>query len=262
MRPPALRRLAWACAVAATAAAGLPRDAAPPETSGAPALKPPTIRAPVMPEKPESGKGRMTLAFSGNRRWCTFPDDRLIRPPRPPLPRAEEKDEVFTFGYQFIVSAIKRGEADTPLMLFESPVIRTATWRPASKAGIDLSRGPEFPMVSGEASPSKRSRRVTPNTLVPYWQEHNRCTTFPERLDFDLAPGTYDVYIAFDLLNRQGGWAHRMTAYLTDVEVEEGRRTRLNGRLHQKSGEERELDLLSATLLSESGEASPGAGDP
>lgn len=261
MRSPASGRLAWICAVA-TVAAGLPLTAVAEETPGPPAQKPPVIRAPAMPEKPEAGRGRLTLAFSGNRRWCTFPDDRSVRPPRSPLIRGEKEDEVFTFGYQFTVAAIRRGAADTPLMLFESPVIRTASWRPASKAGVDLSRGPDFPMVGGEASPPGRTRRVTPNTLVPYWQEHNRCTTLPERLDFDLAPGTYDVYVAFDLLNRQGSWLHRMTAYLTDIEVDEGRRTRLDGRLHTKDRDVRELELLSATLLAESGEASPGAGDP
>jgi hypothetical protein len=249
------------CALA-TWSAGMTPGGATEETPVAPALKPPVIRAPAMPEEPEAGKGRLILALSGNRRFCTFPDDRPIRPPRPPMARGDIEDEVITFGYQFIVAAIRRGAADTPLMLFESPVIRTASWRPASKAGVDLNRAPQFPLVAGEAPTPAQTRRVTPNTLVPYWQEQNRCTTLPEHLDFDLSPGTYDVYVAFDLLNRQGGWTHRMTAYLTDIEVDEGRRTRLDGRLHLQDRDARVLELLSATLLSGTGEASPGAGDP
>src|SRR5688572_15228668 len=52
-----------------------------PEATTPPPARPPEIRAPALPDSPAAGKGRLALHVGGNRRWCTFPDDRLVRPP-------------------------------------------------------------------------------------------------------------------------------------------------------------------------------------
>jgi hypothetical protein len=209
--------------------------------------------------------GRLSLVFDGNRRWCTFPDDRVVRPPaRPTAPSARrgerDRSEVFTFGYQFVVAAVRRGAADAPIMLYESPVFRTATWRPLSKVQPQaLQRRSRSRMAAPEGTPPPRP--VRPDTLVPYWQDLNRCATLPERMEFDLQPGTYDVYLAFDLMNREGGWVHRSTAFLTDVPVEAPGRTRVDGRIHMGGGSQREVELRTA-VLEPAGAGGAGAAGP
>src|SRR5437773_1139599 len=44
-----------------------------------------------LPDEPAAGKGRLTLLFSGDHRWCTYPDDRPIKPPEDP--RRAERDQ-------------------------------------------------------------------------------------------------------------------------------------------------------------------------
>lgn len=251
---------AWA---APTSVESAPARTAPgaPEAPSPPPPRPPEILAPPMPPDPAQGKGRLALVIGGSRRWCTYPDDRLVKPPvKPGSPL--KRNEVYTFGYKFGVSAVKRGQADTPLVLFESPLFRTATWLPAYKLGQSRKTGPGGPIigVEGEALPRMKEIPKGPATLVPRWDEIYRCVTLPERLDFDLDPGTYDVYIAFDLLNREGGWVHRMTGHLTDVPVEAARRTRLDGIVGVAAGAERQVELLSATIEPPAGAA--GASGP
>lgn len=227
-------------------------------------MAPPRIIAPHLSEKPEPGKGRLSVVFSGNRRWCTFPDDRPIKPPedprRPSLPG--HKNEVYTFGYQFTVAGIKRGAPDRPLMLFESPVVRTAQMMPAAKAGGPP--GPHKVAVGPSVGAQSRYERSKPlesgATLVPVWQEAGRCTTLPDRFDFDLDPGSYDLYVAFDLLGREGGWGHRTVDYLIEVPVEAGRATRLDAVADMPGGTERQLSLQKASLLPPS--QVPGADGP
>jgi len=243
-------------------AAGV-RDAAPSATPAPgepvpPPVHPPEILVAPMPPTPAPGKGRLAWVIAGNRRWCTFPDDRLVKPPgRPGQP--EDKNEIFTFGYEFSISAVKRGNAASPLMLFESPLYRTAEWRLAAKVGQIRSTGRVGPAIGtpGEGPSRARPNPKTPDSLVPYWNESYRCVTFPARLDFDLEPGTYDVYIAFDLLNREGGWVHRMSSYLTDVPIEAARSTLLDGTINLSAGSERQVELESSTLQRET---SPSAG--
>lgn len=235
--------------------AGPPPGPAPPLTANAP------IIAPALPPEPAAGKGRLSLRFGGNRQWCTFPDDRIVRPPARPSGRKGARSEVFTFGYKFIVSAVRRGAPETPLMLFESPLYKTASWRPAAKVGIGASQGVTGPRIlSGEPGQKPAPPGPSASTLVPYWQEEFRCTTLAERFEFDLEPGTYDVYIAFDLLLRQGTWVHRMADYLTDVPLEAGRTTLLQGLVNLGAGSEREVALLRSTLGA--ADEPPGAGGP
>jgi hypothetical protein len=222
---------------------------------------PPTIAAPVLTGEPQGGKGRMEVAFSGNRRWCTFPDDRVVRPPERPGTRGARQTEVFTFGYKLTLAAIKRGAADTSLMLYESPTFRTASWRPAFKLGLDRRTPHVGPKIMGNEGPSRpSSAKAGPGALVPYWQDRDRCVTLPARMDFDLEPGTYDVYIAFDVMMRDGSWVHRTSGYLTEIPVRAERRTRVDGIVNLTSADRRDVDLLTSSLLPEGSAAE--AGDP
>jgi hypothetical protein len=203
----------------------------------------------------------MKLMIGGNRRWCTYPDDRVVRPPLKPG-EVEKRNEVFTFGYRFTVSAVKRGQADTPIVLYESPVYRTAIWLPASKTGQSKKTVQAYPQIVAEGEhPNKpRDIPVSPETLVPSWQEQYRCITLPDQLDFDVDPGTYDVYLAFDLLNRAGGWSHRSIGYLTDIPVESARTTRIEGVVNLGPGMERQVDIESSTIEPEAAESPKSSG--
>ncbi len=226
-----------------------------------PPARPPEIHAPLLAPSPERGKGRLALHVDGNRRWCTYPDDRLIRPPEKEG-RFQKRNEVFTFGYKFTLAAVRRGDAATVHMLFESPVFRTATWRPASKVGVSQKPGPRGPKILNEDNLSPRPKQIpqSPETLVPYWEERNRCVSLPERMEFDLDPGTYDVYAAFDLMKGDGTWVHRTTGFLTDIPVEAARRTRLDGLINLAPGADRQVELVSFSLERES--TPPGPAGP
>ena len=230
----------------------------PPESMVPPAPRPPEIRAPGVPATPAPGQGRLALHIGGNRRWCTFPDDRLLRPEEQPG-RLEKRNEVFTFGYKFTLAAVKRGDADTVVMLFESPAYRTASWRPASKVAANLKAAPRATIIVPEGEANRRPRQMpkSPETMVALWEPQNRCVGFPEEMNFDLDAGTYDIYAAFDLLKGDGTWVHRTTGFLTDVPVEAARRTRLDGLINMGSGSERQVEFLSSSL-----EPDPGAPGP
>ncbi len=218
-----------------------------------------TIAGPVLAGDPQDGKGRLEIAFGGNRRWCTFPDDRVIRPQGRSGPGASRRTEVFTFGYKFTVAAVKRGAADASLMLFESPVYRTASWRPAFKLGLDLKTPTRGPKVMSDADLTRKSPpKPGPHTLVPFWQDQYRCVTVGPRMDFDLDPGTYDLYVAFDVMIRDGSWAHRTTGFLTDVPIQAARHTRVDGIVNLASGREREVELLTSDLLPDGGTSEAG----
>jgi len=161
----------------------------------------------------------------------------------------DRSDEVFTFGYQFTIAAIRRGQPDEPVMLYESPVVRTATWRLASKLPQASRNEAPGPAVGGGAASLKTPPRDSPASLVPYWQETYRCVTVGDRFEFDLEPGVYDVYMAFDLLLKDGAWVHRSSGYLTDTPVESGRQTVLDGRINSTSNQNREVEFLKAALL-------------
>ena len=226
-----------------------------------PATVSPPMSGPLLPPEPAAGLGRLSLVFGGNRRWCTFPDDRVIKPPDRLSGGKGGRDEVYVFGYKFVVSAVKRGAPDVPLMLFESPLYQTAAWRPAVKLGRGAPQAVPGPRIlSEEEATHPTPRGPAASTLIPFWMEQQRCTTVPERFDFDLEAGTYDVYIAFDLLMRQKTWVHRMADYLTDIPVEAARSTRLEGLVNLGAGSEREVTLLHASLQPAS--EAHGAGGP
>ncbi len=228
----------------------------PPAPSG-----PPLIQAPHLPGPPPAGHGRLQLEFSGNRRWCTFPDDRVVRPPegRDSSVAPKVRNPIYTFGYQFTIAGVERSRPATTLMLFESPIFRTALLREAAKLGKGGKKPPSAPVI-GYENPQKATPlyRETPSSIVPYWQELYRCTTLPEQFEFDLDPGTYDIYVAFDILGRSGSWAHRTIGFLTDIEVLADRTTRLGGSVNMFAGNRRDIDLQGATLLP-AAEAAPGA---
>lgn len=209
----------------------------------------PAIQAARLPASPAPGKGRMTLVFEGNRRWCTFPDDRVVKPPAGLTNRGpkSERNPVYTFGYQFTVAAVARAHPAEALLLFESPVYRTATYRQAAKVGRGTPKPQGGPVI---AEPKEHvqinAARVDPTTLIPWWQEQYRCTTLPEAIDFDIDPGTYDVYMAFDILLKSGSWVHRTIGFGTDIAVEAGRTTRIDARANMSAGARRELEILAA----------------
>jgi hypothetical protein len=130
------------------------------------------IRAPRVKPVPAAGRGRLSLTFDGNRRWCTFPDDRLRNTPTKKPSGPKRRREVFTFGYQFSVAAVERSRPDSTLLLYASPVVRTATLRQAGKLGRGHTPGRANPLnrvvVPDEESSGRPPMIETPASLVPY----------------------------------------------------------------------------------------------
>jgi hypothetical protein len=209
----------------------------------------PSIQAPRLASVPAEGAGRMRLSFDGNRRWCTHPDDRVMAPPDglKTTGAKQARGSIFTFGYQFTVAAVERSRPDEVLMLFESPVYRTAVYRQAAKAGKASPKPKAGPVIVETKEQVQRNlSHVDPGAIVPVWQEQYRCTTLPEFMDFDLRPGTYDVYMAFDILLRSGNWTHRTVGFGTDIAVEAGRATHVDARANIGAGSQRELAILGS----------------
>jgi hypothetical protein len=263
--------LAVACLLGVTVApaaplggdAVVPPVATPHEDVPPPQMRPPEIPPQILQTEPAAGRGRLALMIWGNRRWCTYPDDRVVRPPQPPG-TFQRRTEVYTFGYQFSVAAVKRGQADEPVMLYTSPIYSTASWIAASKIGKGQKKAaPGRPTMAPEVDPTPKSKQkpTGPDTPVPMWHEQYRCVTMPERMDFDLDPGTYDVYMAFDVLSRDNSWVHRSVGYLTEIPIEAARRTRLDGTVNLAGGSERQVELLNSVIEPEA-PASPAKPGP
>jgi hypothetical protein len=221
-----------------------------------PPAQPLSIQAPRLPEKPAAGLGRLRIDVAGTRKWCTFPDDRVVKPPAGGQEGPAARNPVLTFGYMFTVAAVSRAHPDQTLLLFESPTIRTAVLRQAAKVGHVQPAPSNRAPVIGEVPEHVqiKEKRQDPAAMVPFWQEEYRCTSLPDAFDFDLAPGTYDLYLAFDILLRSGNWAHRTVAYETDVTIGDGETTRLQAVSNMKSGGRRELELSGPKAS-----AAPGA---
>jgi len=220
--------------------------------SAPPPVRPPVIESAILPDKPAAGKGRIAIDVGGSRRWCTFPDDRVMKPPEGPKAQKTQasRNAVYTFGYQFTIAAVERSHPDETLLLFESPVFRTAVMRQAAKLGRGQKAPPKGLNIGGGA---KAVPEDSPLAIVPLWQEEYRCVTLPPSLAFDLDPGTYDVYMAFDIMLRSGSWTHRSVAFVTDVGVEAGTATRLEATV-DVVGPRRDVELKS--------DASPASGSP
>ncbi|HXH27473.1 MAG TPA: hypothetical protein VNL37_00400, partial [Candidatus Polarisedimenticolia bacterium] len=87
-----LRFLRWGAMLTLVLVAGGPLVAEPPageapvepapEAEIPPTPEPPAFSAPHTPEAIPPDDGRLAIEFDGNRRWCTFPDDRVLRPPQ------------------------------------------------------------------------------------------------------------------------------------------------------------------------------------
>jgi hypothetical protein len=220
---------------------------------------PPVIQAPRLNDLAE-GKGRLRLDLSGNRRWCTSPDDRVVKPPemqRPPNAPKAPRGQIYTYGYQFTIAAVARARPEVVVMLFESPVFRTAVLRQAAKLGKGSKKPPGPATIEPEGSGTMVRAQETPNQLIPMWQEQYRCATLQDGFDFDLDPGTYDIYMAFDTMNRSGGWAHRSIGFTTEVEVRQGLTTRLDGVVDMAAGSHRTVAIRGASLVPANGSGAP-----
>src|SRR5712671_464733 len=114
---------------AAQPAAPEGKVAAPPPATAPGAEEPPIapgaleFHASVLSPRPAAGKGRLSLVMEGNRRWCTYRDDRVNKPPDMRNPRVgvppPSRDDIYTFGYQFTIAAVRRSNPGETLMLYE-----------------------------------------------------------------------------------------------------------------------------------------------
>ena len=174
--------------------------------------------------------GTLSLQLSGNRNFCVERNEVDIRPGAVKPRQYRNAPLVTTFGYKYQISASRRGTSSIT-KLMESPTIRTAYMErqlPEKKLPQPRLATPRDQKTSGQP--------LQPAKKVPRWIPEGTCTTLPEEQTFSLAPGRYDIYLGFDVLLNNGQWAPMQSDFVTDVLIELGRVTRVNGRVDYTGG--------------------------
>jgi len=174
--------------------------------------------------------GTLTLELSGNRNFCVNRNEVDFKPGTVKPRQERNAPLVTTFGYKYQVSASRRG-ATAITKLMESPTIRTAYMErqlPEKK--------PPQPRLATPKDQKAMSQPFQMAKKVPRWIPESECTMLPPQQSFSLAPGRYDIYLGFDVLLNNGQWAPMQSDYVTDVLIEKGLVTRVNGRVDYTGG--------------------------
>jgi len=188
---------------------------------GAPATQ--TVRA-------TEEEGTLSLQLSGNRKFCVERNEVDFRPGTVKPRQYRDAPLVTTFGYKYQISASRR-DTGSITKLMESPTIRTAyaeRQEPEPKPPQPRLYTPKDKKASSE--PLKQPKKVTK------WIRGSACTTLLPEHSFPLAPGRYDIYLGFDVLLNNGQWTSTQSDFVTDVLIEKGQVTRVNGRVDYTDG--------------------------
>ena len=174
--------------------------------------------------------GTLSLQLSGNRNFCVDRNEVGFKPGTVKPRQYRNAPLVTTFGYKYQISASRRGTSSIT-KLMESPTIRTAYMKepPPDKK-------PPQPRLAKPKDEKTSSQPFQQAKKVPRWIPEGTCTTLPPERSFPLAPGRYDIYLGFDVLLNNGQWAPMQSDFVTDVLVEKGQVTRVNGRVDYTDG--------------------------
>jgi hypothetical protein len=174
--------------------------------------------------------GTLSLQLSGNRNFCVDRNEVDIKPGAVKPRQYRNAPLVTTFGYKYQISASRRGTSSIT-KLMESPTIRTAYM----ERQLPEKKLPQ-PRLATPKDQKSSSQPFQQTKKVPRWIPESTCTTLPPEHSFPLAPGRYDIYLGFDVLLNNGQWAPMQSDFVTDVLIEKGQVTRVNGRVDYTGG--------------------------
>ena len=196
-----------------------------------PQTAPAAQTAPAVQTAPAAeGVGTLTLQLSGNRKFCVDWNEVDFKPGTVKPRQQRNAPLITTFGYKYQISASRRGMTFIT-KLMESPTIRTAYLErqlPEKK--------PPQPRLATPKDQKASSHPFQMSKNLPRWIPEGTCATLPPEQSFPLAPGRYDIYLGFDVLLNTGQWAPMQSDYVTDVLIEKGLATRVNGRVDYTDG--------------------------
>jgi hypothetical protein len=198
-----------------------------------PAPAPP--RAPQTAPVPQTAPavedaGTLILQLAGNRNFCVDRNEIDIKPGSVKPRQQRIAPLVTTMGYKYQISANRRGTTGI-VKLLESPTIQTAYMMKEHKK-----QGPPQPRLATPKDLKNPTNPLAGAQKVPHWIAENTCTTLKPEYSFPLSEGHYDVYLGFDVLLNNGQWVPLQSDFLTDVAVQKGLVTRVDGRVDFEGG--------------------------
>lgn len=174
--------------------------------------------------------GTLQLALSGNRKFCVKANEIDMKPGYVKPRQNRNVPLVTTYGYKYQISASLRGSSAI-IKLLESPMYRTTYFtQDAPKKGTPQPRIATPKDLKASSQPFQVPQKV------PHWIPANTCKTLNPEYSLPLAAGRYDVYLGFDLFVTSGQWVPLQSDFVTDVIIEKGRVTRVEGRVDYSDG--------------------------
>lgn len=207
--------------------------ATPLRSQEAPQANPPQPEAPqateAAPSPPaKADEGTLLVKLAGNRQFCVQRNELAISD-RGKTREQRNTPAITTMGYKYQFSVSRRGGSGV-VKLLESPTIRT-TYFEEPKKGNELPQ-PRLPTQQEMKHPQQKFG----SKKMPRWIAQNTCTTLLPEYRFPLAPGRYDVYLGFDLLAVNGQWVPLESDFVTNLTVEAGKTSRVDGRVDYAAG--------------------------
>ena len=192
-----------------------------------PPAEPAAPPAQTQPASPEDGT--LLLSFSGNREFCVVRNEIEISESARQARGQRNIPLITTMGYKYQISVNRRGGSGITKLL-ESPMIRTTYWEEQKK-----SQEPPQPRLPTEKD-LKKGKQSYGTNKIPHWMPKNTCTTLLPEYRFPLTPGRYDVYLGFDLLGINGQWVPLESDFITNLSIEMGKTSRVEGKVDTTSG--------------------------
>ena len=174
--------------------------------------------------------GTLSLQISGNRKFCVSHNEVDFEHGTVKPRQQRNSPLITTLGYKYQISASRRG-AGSIIKLMESPTIRTTYM----ERQIPDAKPPQ-PRLTTPTDKKTSSQPLKQTKKLPRWVPGSGCTTLLPEHTFPLAPGRYDIYLGFDVLLFNGQWAPMQSDFVTDVLIEKGRVTRVNGLVDYTDG--------------------------
>jgi hypothetical protein len=224
---------AWALGVACLAGLSLleaqvsEQEKPTPEVSTPPSAPAPE---PAGKEPASPDDGTLLLALSGNRQFCVKMNE-LEFSKEALKPREQRSGPLITtFGYKYQISMSRQGKSGV-VKLFESPTYRTA-YMEKVKTPTEY---PQPRLPTEKELKQARQKKYT-NKEKPHWLPKDTCTTLESQYSFPLPQGRYDIYLGFDVLVLNGLWSPLQSDFVTNVVIEKGKVSRIEGTVDTSKG--------------------------
>jgi hypothetical protein len=200
------------------------------EGENPPAPTPPANQSALANAAAPADGGTLLVTISGNRQFCVRMNEMSFS--REALKPREQRSGplITTMGYKYQISMSQQGKSGV-VKLLESPTFRTAYMEKIKKP-------PEYPQprlpTEKEIKKAGPKRYTTGERL--HWMPKDTCTTLQQEYTFPLPEGRYDIYLGFDLLVLNGMWSPLQSDFVTNVLIEKGKVSRVQGTVDYSKG--------------------------